>query len=169
MAYHPQTQAFYIPLSLTCEDATFEEVPRAVGNGGVGPVKRTNLFHPSSPDALGEFVAMDVNGKVLWRYRTRTPMNTAALTTAGGLAIVGDWDRNVYFFDVSSGAVLFKTRMPTSVQGFPVSYAIAGKQYIAVPVGTGGGSWGSQIPGQLTPERAQPGGNAIYVFALPDR
>ena len=170
MAYHPQTQAFYIPLSLTCEAATFEEVPRAIGNGGVGPVQRTNLFHPASPNGLGEFVAMDVNGKVLWRYRTRTPMNTAALTTAGGLAIAGDWDRNLYVFDIVNGSILFKTRMPTSLQGFPITYAVAGKQYIAVPVGTGGGSWGSQIPGQLTPERPQPAtANAIYVFALPDR
>lgn len=170
MAYHPDTQAFYIPLSLTCEDAVFEEVPRAIGSGGVGPVKRTNLFHPDSPDNLGQFVAMDVTGRVLWRYRTRTPMNTAALTTGGGLAIVGDWDRNLYVFDITSGAVLFKARMPTSVQGFPITYAVNAKQYIAIPVGTGGGSWGSQIPGQLTPERPQPGtANAIYVFALPDR
>ncbi len=99
MAYLPQTQAFYIPMALTCEKAVFEEVPRAEGSGGVGPVKRTNMFYPGSPQGLGEFVAMDVNGKVLWRYRSRTPMNTAALTTAGGLAIAGDWDRNLYVFD----------------------------------------------------------------------
>jgi alcohol dehydrogenase (cytochrome c) len=29
MAYHPQTQAFYIPMHMTCEDGVFEEVPRA--------------------------------------------------------------------------------------------------------------------------------------------
>ncbi|HYM17862.1 MAG TPA: PQQ-binding-like beta-propeller repeat protein [Micropepsaceae bacterium] len=170
MAYLPQTRAFYIPIALTCEKAVFEEVPRAVGGGGTGPVKRTNMFHPTSPEGLGEFVAMDVNGKVLWRYRTRTPMNTAALTTAGGLAIAGDWDRNLYVFDAANGKVLYQTRMPTSVQGFPISYAVKGKQYIAVPVGSGGGSWSSQIPGQLTPDRQnRDNANAIYVFALPER
>jgi alcohol dehydrogenase (cytochrome c) len=80
---------------------------------------------------------MDVNGKVLWRYRTRTPMNTAALTTAGGLAIVGDWDRNLYVFDAADGKILYQTRLPTSVQGFPISYAVRGKQYLGIPVGTG--------------------------------
>jgi len=53
MAYLPQTQAFYIPLALTCERAIFEEVPRALGAGGTGPVDRTNLFHPGSPEGLG--------------------------------------------------------------------------------------------------------------------
>jgi alcohol dehydrogenase (cytochrome c) len=170
MAYHPQTQAFYIPMALTCERAIFEEVPRAIGNGGVGPVDRTNLYHPSSPDALGEFLALDVNGKVLWRYKSHTPMNTAALTTAGGLAIVGDIDRNLYVFDVTNGTILYKTRMPTSVQGFPMTYAIAGKQYLAIPVGTGGGSWGTQIPDQLTKDvQRSLNANGIYVFALPER
>ncbi len=168
MAYHPQTRAFYIPLALTCETAVFEEVPRAIGSGGVGPVKRTNLFHPQNPNGLGEFLAMDINGKVLWRYHTRTPMNTAALTTAGGLAIVGDWDRYLYIFDVVNGKVLYQTRMPTSVQGFPITYAVRGKQYLAIPVGTGGGSWGTQIPTELTKDKLRPiNGNAVYVFALP--
>jgi alcohol dehydrogenase (cytochrome c) len=171
MAYHPQTQAFYVPISLHCEKGVFDAVPRVEGRGGTGPVKRTNTFHPQSPNGLGEFLAMDMKtGKVLWRYRTRTPMNSAALTTAGGLAIVGDWDRHLYVFDATNGKILFESRMPTSVQGFPITYAVRGKQYLAVPVGTGGGSWTSQIPIELTPEKKQPlNANGIYVFALPER
>jgi len=171
MSYHPQTQAFFIPISLHCEKGVFGEVPRVEGRGGSGPVRRTNLFHPQSPNGLGEFLAMDMrSGKVLWRHRTRTPINSAALTTGGGLAIVGDWDRNLYIFDAANGKVLFQTRMPTSVQGFPITYAVRGKQYLAIPVGTGGGSWTSLIPVELTPEKQRPtGANGIYVFALPER
>ena len=94
-------------------------------------------------------------------------MNSAALTTAGGLAIVGDWDRNLYVFDIDNGRVLYQTRMPTSIQGFPMTYAVNGRQYLAIPVGTGGGSWTSLVPVQLTPDRQRPtNANAIYVFAL---
>ncbi|MSP94096.1 MAG: pyrrolo-quinoline quinone [Alphaproteobacteria bacterium] len=169
MAYHPDTQAFYIPMSMTCENGVFEEVPRALGSGGTGPVARTNLFHPASPNGLGQFLAMDMNGKVLWRHQTRTPFNTAALTTAGGLAIAGDWDRNLYVFDIRDGKVLYQTRMPTSLQGFPMTYAVRGKQYLAIPVGTGGGSWTSAVPIQLTPDKQRPtNANAIFVFALGD-
>ena len=107
-------------------------------------------------------------GRILWRHRTRTPPDTAALATAGGLVVEGNWDRNLYIHDASSGKVLFQTRMPTSVQGYPISYAVGGRQYLAVPVGTGGGDWITSIPAQTTPEATPPPlGNAIFVFALP--
>jgi alcohol dehydrogenase (cytochrome c) len=108
-------------------------------------------------------------GKVLWRHRTRTPMNTAALTTGGGLVIVGDWDRYLYIHDAATGKILFETRMPSSVQGFPVTYAVRGRQYLAIPVGTGGATWSTSVPADLVPEKKIAGNaNAIYVFALPE-
>jgi alcohol dehydrogenase (cytochrome c) len=174
MAYHPDTQAFYIPLELTCEKGLFNDPPtqRVEGGGGTGGVRRVNQMHPESPDGIGEFVAMDMKtGKVLWRHRTRTPMNTAALTTGGGLVVTGDWDRYVYIHDASTGKILFQTRMPTSVQGFPITYAVRGKQYLAIPVGAGGvGTWQTSVPADLVPEKKiAPGTNGIFVFALPDR
>ena len=170
MSYHPATEALYVPIILNCETGVFGPVEKREGGGGTGPVRRMNHFHPESPDQLGEFLAMSIRtGEVLWRHRFRTPINTAALTTAGGLAVAGDWDRHLYVFDVADGEILWQTRLPTSVQGFPISYAAAGKQYLAVPVGTGGGSWTSQIPLQLTPEKRRPvGANGLFVFALPD-
>ena len=164
MSYHPATEAFYIPIILNCETGVFGPVEQREGGGGAGPVRRTNHFHPDSPDQLGEFLAMSMRtGEVLWRHRFRTPINSAALTTGGGLAVAGDWDRHLYVFDAADGEILWQTRMPTSVQGFPISYAAGGKQYLAVPVGTGGASWTSQIPQQLTPEKQRPvGANAIF-------
>ena len=58
--------------------------------------------------------------------------------------------------------------MPTLVQGFPITYAVNGKQYVAVPVGTGGGSWSSSIVTDTIPEARIPQAtNSIFVFALP--
>ena len=170
MSYHPDTEAFYIPITLNCETAVFGPVEKRPGGGGTGPVRRTNHLHPDSPEHLGEFLAMSVRtGEVLWRHRVRTPINSAALTTGGGLAIAGDWDRFLYAYDAADGEVLWQTRLPTSVQGYPITYAAGGKQYLAVPVGSGGGSWTSSIPAQLTPEKRRPvGANGIFVFALPD-
>ena len=71
--------------------------------------------------------------------------------------------------DVKTGKVLWKTRLGTSVQGYPISFAIDGKQYIAVTTGLGGGS-PRDVPRVIAPEIHHPGnGNALYVFALPDR
>ena len=54
------------------------------------------------------------------------------------------------------------------MQGYPVSFAIDGKQYIAVTTGLGGGS-PRDVPRVIAPEIHHPGnGNALYVFALPD-
>jgi alcohol dehydrogenase (cytochrome c) len=171
MAYHPETQAFYIPLNLSCEKGTFTNVERVEGGGGAGGGRRTNLMHPESPDGIGELLAMSARtGEILWRHRTRTPPNTATLTTAGGLVVVGDFDRYLYVHDAGTGRILFQTRLPTSVQGFPMTYAVNGRQYLAVPAGTGGGQWVTTIPAELTPEKkiAQ-SANAMFVFSLPDR
>ena len=113
---------------------------------------------------------MDISGKILWKKRQRATFNTAALTTAGGLAFVGDWNRFINAYDVATGDLLWQTRAPTSPQGFPISYAVAGRQYIAMPVGVGALSWGTDIPLKLTPEIKRPGiGNSLMVFALPVR
>ncbi len=170
MAYHPVTQAFYVPLLISCERTTFGPGPDQVeGGGGVGISRRTHLNHPDRPDGVGEFVAVDVTGTVLWRHQTRTAMDSAALATGGGLVIVGDWDRNLYVHDATSGDILFHRRLPSSVTGFPMTYAVEGRQYLAIPVGTDPSMW-SGISGQLTPERDRPAavGHAIFVFALPE-
>ena len=171
MAYSPQTNAMYVPLNLNCEHATFGPGPaeRVVGRGGSGSVRRRNYMHPAADSYLGEFLAMDVaSGRIIWRQRYASPMNTAALTTAGGLAFAGDWDRHMYAYDAATGKVLWQTRLPTTAQGFPITYAVRGKQYVAMPAGIGGGSWSTLIAPELRPDIRRPlGGNSLHVFALP--
>ena len=171
MAYSPQTNALYVPMSLNCERAIFGQVDKVVGRGGTGPVQRKDFKHPRSGGSLGEFQALDVRtGKTLWRHRTASPSNTAALATAGGLVFGGDWDRHMYAYDASTGAILWQTRLPTSAQGFPITYLARGKQYVAMPAGYGGGSWSTLLPPELAPEIRRPNsGNTLMVFALPDR
>jgi glucose dehydrogenase len=170
MAFSPQTGALYIPMNLNCEKATFGPMEKIAGRGGSGPVRRRDYKHPDSGGNLGEFLAMDAaSGKVLWRHRTASPSNTAALTTAGGLVFGGDWDRHMYAYDAANGKILWQTRLPTSAQGFPVTYLAKGKQYVAMPAGIGGGSWSALIPPELAPEIRRPNsGNSLLVFALPD-
>jgi alcohol dehydrogenase (cytochrome c) len=169
MAFSPQTNALYIPLALTCERGTFGEVEKALGKGGNGPVRRIDYKLPAGGGNLGEFLALDLkSGKVLWRQRMPTPFNTAALTTGGGLAFGADWDRHLFAYDAATGKILWQTRLLTSAQGFPISYMAKGKQYVAVPVGTGGGSWGTSIPASLARGIRPPKPvNALFVYALP--
>ena len=175
MSYHPETEAFYVPLNLNCESAAFGPVERREGGGGTGGVRgRRNHFHPDAPDQLGEFQAMDIRtGETLWKHRRRAPYNTAALTTAGGLVFVGDWNRYVMAYDARTGDPLWESRLSTMANGYPITYAVDGKQYIAFGAGgPTGASWTTVLPNDLLPEMKNPSsgraGNTIFVYALPD-
>jgi alcohol dehydrogenase (cytochrome c) len=172
MAYHPSTAAFYIPLNLNCETAAFLGVERREGGGGTGGVREKQYhYHPKSPDNIGELAAVSIRtGETLWSQRRPTPYNTAALTTAGDLVFVGDWDRYVFAYHARTGEPLWQTRLPTMSNGFPITYAVDGKQYVAIGAGpsVGASSWATLIPLELFPEKRNPrAGNGIYVFALP--
>ena len=173
MAYHPDTGALYVPLNLQCETAAFGPVERRPGGGGTGGVRgRRNHFHPDAPEQLGEFQALDVRtGETRWKRRLRVPYNTAALTTAGGLVFVGDWERHVFAYDAATGGELWRSRLTTMANGYPITYAVDGRQYVAFGAGgpLGGSSWTSVIPADLIPEKRNPRfGNGVFVFALPE-
>ena len=114
MAYHPETEAFYVPLTPGCAHSVFGEMPPPeLGGGGVGPNDRRFVVHPDSPEQLGDFVAMDSRtGELLWRRRSQWQYGTAVLTTGGGLVFVGDIDRYMYAFDARDGTELWRTRTP---------------------------------------------------------
>ena len=49
---------------------------------------------------------MDIaSGDVVWRHAMATRPRLGALTTAGGIVVSADTDRNLYFLDVTEGEV----------------------------------------------------------------
>ena len=85
--------------------------------------------------------------------------------TAGDLLFWGDMDRRLRAFDPDNGAVLWESVVGGIIQNSTITYAVDGKQYIAVLTGEGTGGTGSKVA--LVPEMEfVRGHNAIYVFAL---
>jgi alcohol dehydrogenase (cytochrome c) len=169
MSYHPGTQLLVIPLVQSCFEIAGRKVEFKEGSGSTGADRRW-FEMPGTDGKLAKLAAFDVTSmKEVWKVEQRASFLTAALTTAGDLALVGDADRYFHAYDVRSGKHLWQTRLSTSVQGFPISFAIDGRQYIAVTTGLGGGS-PRRIPSLLAREVRYPEtGNALYVFRLRDR
>ncbi len=165
MSYHQPTGVLVVPLSQSCMDFTV----RKTEQGGNGVVRRF-LSMPDTSNHLGKLAAYDVKSmQEVWSHTQRAGYLTGVVSTAGGVAFVGDIDRTVRAHDVKTGKVLWETRLGTSVQGFPVTYSVDGKQYVAIAAGLGGGS-PRNVPAAVAPEIKIPqAGQALYVFTLPDR
>ena len=112
-------------------------------------------------DMSGWITAVEVeSGEVRWKYQTEFPNVAAVTTTAGGLAISGTLAGDLLFFDVATGEVLNSIATGAQIGGGNISYAVDGKQHIAVGSGRG----------MLTirpPQLGLPRQTSIIVYALP--
>ena len=128
-----------------------------------------NYESPASDGNMGRLSAYRAKDlKPIWTIQQRAPFLTSAMTTAGGVGFIGDWDRTFRAFDTKTGKTLWKTRLGTTAAGFPTTFTVDGEQFVAVPTGYDGGSPQVRPSSMLAFERNRPMvGHAVYVFALP--
>ena len=163
-AYSPRTGLMYFPLQNTCMTTTSvadEATPELVyainnatvitpGEDGVGTIR---TISPST-------------GKAGWRHDQRAGVG-ALLATGGDLVFGGDVAGRFRAFDARTGEIIWETDLGSEVTGHPITYAVDGRQYVAVTTGT------SNMTGavaRLAPDaRAAGRENKLFVFALPPR
>jgi alcohol dehydrogenase (cytochrome c) len=113
---------------------------------------------------VGSVHAISVEtGKTVWKHEQRAGM-LSLVATGGGLVFGGDAAGRFMAFDEKTGKILWETNLGAPVSGYPVSFSVNGKQYIAVATGA---SLVANSSLRLTPEIKPGTASNMHVFALP--
>jgi len=170
-AYSPLTNTMYMPLRNTCArmmaTTTFPEDTPAARTESRSTTYAIAYRHQLAPgtENAGTIRAISAEtGVTTWLFEQRAA-TMSLVATGGGLLFGGDANGRFRAFDQDTGAVLWEINLGSPVSGFPISYAVDGRQYVAVSTGSGGTA--SHFLG-LTPELRPSAGNNLFVFALPD-
>jgi alcohol dehydrogenase (cytochrome c) len=154
-AYSPLTNSMYVPYIDVCLDNIEGGQRKGVPRAG------------SNPQELNGIAKINVEtGEILRFGKQRAPSNGAVLATAGNLIFWGDLDRRLHAYDAETGKQLWEGIVGGSIAVSTITYAVNGKQYVAIL--TGDGALGPGLVTLHAPEiKRVAGHNAVYVFALP--
>ncbi len=162
-AYSPLNDTMYFPLQHICMKVTSleEEHPGLDSLYSIVP----EFQIASGGENLGTIYGISTRtGRTAWKYEQRSMM-LSLLTTGGHLLFGGDSAGRFRAFDQATGQVLWEVNLGSAVTGFPIAFAVNGKEYVAVSTGV---SVLTGMAQSLTPEVRVSGANNLFVFALPD-
>ena len=95
-------------------------------------------------------------GKIQWRYQSQRQMVAAVTTTSADLVFTGEITGDFLVLDGRTGKELYRFNTGGPINGGVITYAVNGKQYVAVMAGNATSFW-----------QARPGFSTAIVFALP--
>ncbi len=139
---NPQTGLFYVAAREQCDHYFSAEQPFREGQLFFG-----GNYEDKVPDkAWGALKALNPRtGEVKWEFKYHSAPWAGTLSTAGGLIFAGDEEGYLMAFDAETGKHLWHIQTGSSIAASPMTYALDGKQYVAIP-----------------------SGSALFSFALPE-
>jgi alcohol dehydrogenase (cytochrome c) len=129
-AYSPQTGLYYFTSSERC--MLYYKTAQEFVEGQWYQASTVGRSEPGG----GRILALDPKtGDTVWRFDTVSTPTGGVLATAGGLVFAGDAEGYLIAFDARSGKVLWRFQTGGMIYAPPISYALEGRQYIAVAAG----------------------------------
>ena len=149
-SYSPITGLFYLEYSEA--GAVYISAPQVPQKGreylGEGPARPLPPRGPNDPAPNAGIKALDPEtGKTVWDFKLfQGSLANGVLATAGGVLFASARDGNLIALDAKTGKYLWHYQTSGNHAASPISYAINGRQYVALTAG-----------------------NVLYSFSLPDR
>jgi alcohol dehydrogenase (cytochrome c) len=163
-SYDPKNNSLYVPFQDACLDMT-ADTSKPLGFSLRKGIRRPGV---AEDQFMGMMKINMATGEMKRIYSQAAPGNGSALTTGGDLLFWGDLNRRFRAFDPDTGKVLWEAIVGGMVMTSTITYAVIGKQYVAVF--TGEGQSGSRSVLDMAPSiKPVHGHNALYVFALPEK
>jgi alcohol dehydrogenase (cytochrome c) len=166
-SYNPKTNLVFLPGMELCNKYSIaKDIEYKRGALYIGAD-----FTAYAPDEnAGVVRAIDpTNQKTVWEWWTKAPLQAGGtVATAGGLVFVGTQDGKLVALNQANGKQAWEFSLGAPVTGPPISFAVGGKQYIAVVTG-GGKVTGDLLVGddpKLQYLKSIPVGGTLTVFGL---
>ena len=150
MAYHPSLRSLYVA-AIHHPTTYYSKVLKPTAER---PWQSYTYSKPASNERWGTVTSINSEtGAIRWQRKTDLPMVGGVLATAGQLIFTGEGNGNFLALHAETGEILWQYRATYGVNAPPVTYAVDGKQYIAVVAG------GNKLFGYKT-------GDQLLVFSL---
>ena len=133
-AFDPQTGLLYVTTRDQCDTFSTAPQPYEAGHAYYG-----SAYFPSdeAEPYRGFLKALDpATGEVKWKFEHTSPTWSGVLSTAGGLVFTGDAEGNFIALNAATGKTLWHFQMGGAVYAGPMSFALDGRQYVAIAAGS---------------------------------
>lgn len=145
-SFSPSTGLFYIPSWVNYSSvylkapAEYTEGRRYLGTSPrslIGGLQQAKINTRKDNEGYGAVRAIDPQtGERKWEYKMNDVTDAGILTTASDLLFSGGREGYFYALDARNGELLWRASLGGAIASGPMSYAVNGKQYVAISAGS---------------------------------
>jgi alcohol dehydrogenase (cytochrome c) len=160
-AYSPLTNTMYMPMQNMCMTATTTTDQRDPSK--VYGLTMQYSIAPGAQNVGAVWAISAETGQTTWKHEERAGA-MSLVATGGGLVFGGDVNGRFRAYDDKTGKVLWEMNLGSPVSGYPITFSVAGKQYVSVSTGP---SLVANSSLRVAPELKPGNAPSVFVFALP--